>query len=366
LLDLFDFQSLQKLVYYAIKSFKDNLSAVLNNPIQEFTDASNIISSDVVLVSRKFQTQLVNLFNNSDNIDIDHQFQNRIIKASAYFREKLDLSLKSTLEEYHLETDNKAARSLLKNALENINNEYLFKTGCLLACADGFETEEYIKAKALASIIETKKKKRKKSPASAATGNENPELYRILKAWRDAKAEELEMQVYRVIQLKTMREICKDLPPTPETLSNIVGMGKKKMEMFSDELLDIINDFRGEYNITSIPESIPEPPKKKPKIDTKKISFDAFKESNSIEEVAKKRELVISTIEKHLAHYIGTGELSVSDLLSKKKIDLISKIIFEKKTKTLTEIKELLGDKVTYSEIRFTLLHLIFQRKIDF
>jgi len=366
LLDLFDFQSIQKLVYYAVKSFKDNLSAVLNNPFQEFTDASSIISSDVVIVSRKFKTQLVNLFNNSDNIEKDQQFQARIIKASTYFRDKLDKSLKSILEEYQLETDNKAARSLLKNVLDNINNEYSYKSGCLLACADGFITDDFIKAKAFASIIETKKKKRKKSPPSAATGDENPELYRILKAWRDAKAEELDIEVYRVIQLKTMREICKDLPPTPETLDNIVGMGKKKMEMFSDELLEIIVDYRGENEITLMPEPAKEPPVKKPKKETKKTSLDLFKDGNTIEEIAKKRELVVPTIEKHLAHYIGTGELKIEDLLTDSKIKLITDIINEKKTKSLTEIKEYLSDKATYSEIRFTLLHLIFRREIDF
>lgn len=366
LVDLFDFTTLQKLIYYSIKAFKDHLSTVLNNPIGELTVASKIISSDVVIVSKKFQSQITNLFDSSDNIEENKHLQERVIKASSYFIEKLNAALQSTLDEYILETDNKAARSQLKNVLENIHNEFSYKMGCLNSCSEGFNTEEYLKAKAHASIIISKTKKKPKSPANQATGDENPELYRILKAWRDAKSKEFNLQVYRVIQLKTMREICKDLPSAPEALGKIIGMGKKKIELYSDELLDIINDYRGEYNITTTSEALPEAQIKKPKKDTKEISFELFIEGNSIDEIAEKRGFVVSTIEKHLAHYIGTGEISIADLISEEKIKKITDIILKKKTKTLTEIKEVLGDKVTYSEIRFTLLNLIFEEKIKF
>ncbi len=363
LLDLFNFVSLQKLVYYAIKLFQENLSSVLNNPISEFTEASKIISSDMVLVSNKFQLQLRNMFNDESNIEDNQALQDRIIKASNYFDEKLTLALNTTLSEYILETDNKAARKSLKNVLDNISHEYSYKKGCLAACTKGFITENYLKEKALASLSESSPTKKRKSSTTSATGDENPELYRILKAWRDAKADELEWQVYRVIQLKTMREICKDLPPDPSTLGNIIGMGKKKMEMFSDELLDIINDYREEHKIKSIPEVVTS---SKPKKDTKLISYESFKDGVSIEQIATDREMVVSTIEKHLAHYIGTGDIEVSELISGDKITSISNVVFEKKTKSVAEIKDILGDEVTYSDIRFTIIELIFQKKIKF
>ncbi len=363
LLDLFNFVSLQKLVYYAIKLFQENLSSILNNPISEFTEASKIISSDMVIVSNKFQSQLRNLFNDNDNIEDNQQLQDRIIKASYYFDEKLTLALNTTLTEYILETDNKVARKAIKNVLDNINHEYSYKKGCLKACFNSFVTDNYLKEKALASLSVTTSTKKQKTTSTPATGDENPELYRILKAWRDAKADELEWQVYRVIQLKTMREICKDLPSNPVALSNIIGMGKKKMDTFSNELLEIINDYRGEYNIKSEPE---EKIEKAPKKDTKLISYELFKDGKTIEIIADERGMVVSTIEKHLAHYIGTGDIEVRELISEDKISSISKIVFDKKTKSVTEIKEILGDSVTYSDIRFTILELIFQKKLKF
>lgn len=366
ILDLFNFVSVQKLTYYAIKLFKEHLSSVLNNPISEFTEASKIISNDIVIISNKFQSQVKNLVNDTDNVENNKQLQDRVIKASQYFLDKITLALDSVLTNYILETDNKAARSSLKNVLTNINNEYSYKKGCLKACTQGFITEDYLKARALASLHETAVSKKKKAVRAEASGDENPELYRIIKSWRDSRAEELDWEVYRVIQLKTMREICRDLPSDPDSLSSIIGMGKKKMEMFSDELLDIINDYKGEYNVSSPIKETIERPKKKPKEDTKEISYKLFKEGQRIEEIAESRGFVISTIERHLAHYIGTGDLSIDDLLSDEKAKLISGVVLDKKSKSVTEVKEYLGDKATYSEIRFTILDLIFKKKIDF
>lgn len=368
LLELFDFINIQKLTYYSIKITRDNISSLIADPLHELTTVSRIISEDIVLVSKKFQSQLTHLFEKADNVDTDGEIQDRIKKAGVYFIEKLKLALSVFLNEYQVETDNKSVKKTLKNALDNINNEYLYKLKCLDSCSNGFNTEKFIRDRALASIIDSTTKRKKKISREAATGDENPELYRIIKAWRDAKAEELSIEVYRVIQLKTIRAICKYLPADPESLNSIPGMGKKKMVMYSDELLDIINDYRGEYNITYTAEqaSHTKQKKKEPKKETKLITFELFKDGSSIEEIANARELTVNTIEKHISHFIGTGEINISEILSENKISLISEVIFKEKTKKLTEIKDFLGENATYSEIRFTLLYLIFQKKLTF
>ncbi len=362
LLNLFNFLSIQKLVYYAIKLFQEHQSSIINNPLSKFTEASKTISSDIVIVSNKFHNQLNSLFKNIADPENNEQLQKRITKASAYFSEKLKAALETTLNEFTLETDNKVAKKAIKNTIDNIHHEYQLKTGCLKATLSGFNLENYLKSKALASISESKSVK-KKTFSRPATGEENPELYRILKAWRDAKAEELDWQVYRVIQLKTMREICKDLPSNPQLLSKITGVGKMKIELFSDEILDIINEYIDEYNIKK-PEEVEET--KENKKNTKKVSYDLFNEGMSIKDIANKRGLVESTVEQHLAHYIGTGDLNVKSLISDEKINMISSVVFQNKTKSVSEIKQQLTDKVSYSDIKFTILHLIFERKIDF
>ena len=68
--------------------------------------------------------------------------------------------------------------------------------------------------------------------------------------------------------------------------------------------------------------------------------------------------MVETTIEGHLAHYIGTGELDVTLLLSQEKIDLISNYFINSKDKLLSNAKAELGDAVTYSDLRFVLKYL--------
>ncbi len=366
LLDLFDFITIQKLVFYAIKLFQEHYSSVINNPIQEFTDASQVISNEIVKVSMKFKRQVATMCEEDIPIEDNPVLQQRIAKGSEYFILKLKLALASVLEQYILETDNKVARKSIKKILSDIGHEYAYKMGCLTEGRNGFNVESYLVAKAHASMDDTVTLSKKKPQKIEATGDENPELYRILKAWRDAKAAELEWQVYRVIQLKTMREICKDLPTNPIELNRIIGMGKKKVELFSDELLDIINDFRGEYGISDTKNIEVEEISAMPKKNTREISLEMWKSGSTLMEIASKRELALTTIEGHLAHYIGCGKVKITDFVNADRVDLISDFIIKNDSEGLKEIKENINGDVSYSEIKFVIQHLMFNKKNDY
>ena len=366
LTNLFDFGTLQKHVSYAIKLLQDNFSSLQNNPIDEFTTMGGKISSEIVIVANKFRNQLQILFSENDEVEKNSQLQERVKKGSAYFSDKMVEILESIIASTVLETDNKVVKKSVKGVLDNIQQEYSFKLKSLKAVIDGFVVDDYLKSRALATIEEPKKlAKRKTAATSSPEGNDQKELYRILKAWRDAKADELDWQVYRVIQLKTMNEICNKLPSTPVGLKQIKGMGKVKMEMFSDELLDIINDYRDENNITNAEEEEPVIPIKTPKKDTKKATFELWKSGKKIEEIAEERGFVVSTIEGHLAHYIALGELSVEELIDNDKLKQISEYMLEHTSSTLSEVKEGMKNKFTYSELRIVFEHLIFERKIE-
>lgn len=91
---------------------------------------------------------------------------------------------------------------------------------------------------------------------------------------------------------------------------------------------------------------------------TKKISFDAYKEGKTVEEIAKERELTVQTIEGHLAHYVGTGDLDVLDFVEMHKLQLVRKAVEKLETSKFGELKAELGSKATYTDIRFTLASL--------
>lgn len=96
---------------------------------------------------------------------------------------------------------------------------------------------------------------------------------------------------------------------------------------------------------------IPKTEKKKDKTPTAEISFELYKKGKTVEEIAKERGLVNSTIEGHLCKYIETGEVKATDLIEEEKLKNILSLITPE-TSSLTEIKSQLGDEYTYGDVR--------------
>ena len=86
------------------------------------------------------------------------------------------------------------------------------------------------------------------------------------------------------------------------------------------------------------------------------------KEGKHLEEIAKERGFTIQTIEGHLAHYVSNGEIDIKDLVSNEKILLIEPVAKIYSGSSLTPIKEKLGDKITFGEIRLVMAWIDFQK----
>ncbi len=98
-------------------------------------------------------------------------------------------------------------------------------------------------------------------------------------------------------------------------------------------------------------------PKEK-KTDTKQVTFELYNTGKSIDEIAKERSLTSGTIEGHLAHYIQLGQLDIYDFLDSEKLNMIEKEIHKQDTFALNPLKEKLGSKVTYGEIKLVVAHM--------
>jgi uncharacterized protein YpbB len=94
---------------------------------------------------------------------------------------------------------------------------------------------------------------------------------------------------------------------------------------------------------------------KKEKVDTKKVSFDLYKEGKTIEEIAAERKMVTMTIEGHLAHYAGLGMIDVKLFVEEEKMNNIITVSKTLDTTLFGPIKQSLGDEYSYSEIRFAM-----------
>ena len=79
------------------------------------------------------------------------------------------------------------------------------------------------------------------------------------------------------------------------------------------------------------------------------------KMGKTIEEIAHIRELNENTIFGHLAKFIKSGEIKISDLMPKTHYQELKELIPKHTFDTLSDLKHQLDDKYSYGEIRLVL-----------
>jgi ATP-dependent DNA helicase RecQ len=89
--------------------------------------------------------------------------------------------------------------------------------------------------------------------------------------------------------------------------------------------------------------------------DTKRETLSLFRSGKSIDQIATERDLSTSTVEGHLAYWIEAGDLQLEQVVAPEKIQLIKRVALEMDGARLTPIKNMLGEQVTYGEIRAVL-----------
>jgi ATP-dependent DNA helicase RecQ len=68
----------------------------------------------------------------------------------------------------------------------------------------------------------------------------DPVLYEALKAWCLARARQNKVQSYMILSKEVMRAIATIRPQTLAELQTIKGIGSNKIELFGEEILDVL------------------------------------------------------------------------------------------------------------------------------
>lgn len=105
------------------------------------------------------------------------------------------------------------------------------------------------------------------------------------------------------------------------------------------------------------------PAKKMAKGDSKLASLELFRSGKPVNEIARLRNMAISTIEGHLSQYIATGDIEVTELVSPQKIAPILEVINEVGAESMGLIKHKLGDGYTFGEVRAVMAHYRYLNK---
>ena len=363
MLELIDFYGLYKGFGKVMKILYDNNTLFDADMIQDLSKRRNQFLEILCGVSSKFEGQVRQLHSQMPSCEQNTILQERLTKGAIYFKEQLD-KLTEGFFELPFKTDNKAINELLTEALGQFKEDLQTKQSCLETCCKGFSIKEYQRAKAVAVLEAEKKPKAKVSIKDDLKGNS---LYKQLHAWRAERADELDVEVYRIVPTTALKAIAKEQPVTLRELKAIKGMGDKRVKQFGAEILDIILRSLGQQgiNLGTLEDSSDEPrkeskeePPKEPKISTYEITKNMIEEGLSPEQIAKERGLKISTIYGHLARFIEQDLYDASQFVSEAHYDTIRDYFESTEDPSLGAAKDVLGDEFDYGEIRMVLTEL--------
>jgi hypothetical protein len=366
LFELFDFTPMLRRLGYVLKLMNEHNESILPALKGIFVLMNMEVRRDLSDVSEKFKGQIQQLMADNPNIEENIPLQERIRKACLYFSEKLELVVINKLKDIDIEIDNKTVKKSVNDAVERLSEDVNVKHACLKGCADGFNVKLYMEIRAKAAIGPSDKKlKNKQSTFSTTNLVAHPELYKILRAWCNQKADDLNVDPYMILPYKALIELINQLPTSVAELKKVKGFGAKKVNQFGKEIVGMVTEYRIRMKMPEKPPVIePVAEQLNSKIDTKGISYGLFKSGKSIGETAQIRGLAVSTIESHLTYYVGTGELDLERLVDPVKTAIITNWYLRNPTLGSGTAKSELGDNVSYSELRFVWSYLVYTKQI--
>jgi hypothetical protein len=357
ILGLFDFKQIRLSLLSLMKSARENKASLVVDVLPLIQEIFDVLRTDVIEVADKFIRQLEQLVSSNEDENLNF-LQERIAKAAVYFSDKTKILI-GKIDHVSIETDNREVNKKLSKIIEPLISELHIKYKCLEGCKQGFQLKEYLDTRARAAIVQSGSHKSEKQEKSVSLTNlEHPGLFEKLRSWRNDEASALNLPVYRIVSQKALLGIAAALPSSADELSAIKGIGRKKIATYGIPILKIVSEYCASKNMarkTNFEVVFSEKKKSKVATDTKKISLDLFRENKSIEEIATHRNLTVSTIEGHLAHYIQTGELPVDQFLSETELDEITHVIKNTDDPRLANLKELLDHKYGYGKLRMAM-----------
>ena len=192
------------------------------------------------------------------------------------------------------------------------------------------------------------------------------ELFEQLRALRRELAEERGVPPYVIFGDRSLQDMCRYFPQSPESLGKIFGMGNEKLAQYGNKFLDIIRRYAGPRDIAEkeIPgqvRRVVKTPSLRAVTDTVLESVKLFQDGADLEQISQIRNLAPGTILQHLEKALDQGtnlDLSRLNTLPQEKFDRIVRAIKQARTYMLTPVFKLLGESCSYDEIKLVKLIL--------
>lgn len=351
--ELFSFGSIERCFDQLRRVYREHENTLTAAAASQVHALSQRAELELFAVAKKFEPQLASYCSQEMEPEGNAELQARIAKAGIYFTDKIGQGLLPATKELPTATDNQAVRKMVVSKLEALQRELFIKNACFEACAAGFSTRTYTRAKVKAELdfVSRAGDERANRQSRVPKDVPHPALYKRLSQWREDLAGEQGIRPWEVVTNTTLLELVTFLPTNNRNLLNIKGIGKAKLKRFGEAIVKMIETYAREENLSVDLGSAPNAPRP-PAPDTKFISLEMFEAGKTITEIASQRSLACGTIEGHLAFHVGQGRLDVARVLAPEKISDITEFFTRNPTATVAEARTSFGDKYSYGELK--------------
>ncbi|HXS58039.1 MAG TPA: helix-turn-helix domain-containing protein [Hanamia sp.] len=361
--EIFSFEEINTMVDVLQFRIKEQQQKLNDGSVEWMNNFKNEFAA-LKKVGLNFIYQIGSFMKKEAVIEKNKDLQTRINAAANYFSPHF-LALQQNLQHHPLITEHREAAMVINEYLNQLLQLLHLQIYFLEYCRQPFSVTAFLEHKIkyqpprlnLSAYASGKKQSFSDIP--------NVELFDTLKRWRDMICGENGLPIYMVANLNALKEIATYLPFSKKDLTRLSGFGKAKAEKYGDEILDAVRDYCDRNNLESNMDAKESSKKNEnqksgekssePKTDTKTISYNLYKAGKSIEEIAKERNLTITSIEGHLATFIATGALDINEMVSQEKQNQIKEAVKIHGRESLKNLKENLPEEIGYGEIKMVI-----------
>ncbi len=267
--DLFDFTAFDTRLRYFKRLCEEHLWRLYPNYVSGVDEMEVAVDHDLRDVGLRFRTQIEQLVPLAVDYEHNDTLRERVDRAVGYYlRHTADL-LGDFFTNGLPDIGNKQTEEQMTREFDLLRADYNLKMALFLQCStSGFSLRDYWVTKAKATMQEASgkvdtvkktgaKKATTKKPESASDRTaksttdaaskstpfsdiQNPALYDRIRRWRNDKAADLNVLPYHIFSNAVLLAIVNAAPQTPAELIRIKGVGKKLVDTYGAEIIDLI------------------------------------------------------------------------------------------------------------------------------
>ncbi|WP_066306337.1 DNA helicase RecQ [Bacillus sp. FJAT-29814] len=188
-------------------------------------------------------------------------------------------------------------------------------------------------------------------------------LFEELRTVRKQIADTENVPPFVIFSDAALQDMCAKLPKTSEEFLQVSGVGEHKLQKYGLQFIQAVREFlqnNPEYQSEIEPKpTAAKKPAKKAVTDSHLETLSLHHQHLSIQEIAEKRELAVSTVEAHLLQCAQQRlEVDFSRLIPAEYLPLLEKAVADAGRERLKPIKELLPEEVSYFMIKVYVYYL--------